>query len=208
MKNLLSRTLSGIALAGAVLFSSASWAAEPYITINPAQPSDTPNKIEVLEFFAYTCPHCAAIEPMVEKWAKTLPPDVVLQPVPVAFNASMADLQKLYYTLEAMNRLDLHPAVFKAIHDEQQRLFKADAIFDWVAKQGVDRAAFEDAFNSFGINAKVMHANELAKTYRVEGTPSLAVGGKYVTSPSMVGTYEGAIEEADKLLKQVVSEAK
>lgn len=208
MKNLLSRTLSGIALSGAVLFASAAWAAEPYITIDPAQPSDTPDKIEVLEFFAYTCPHCAAIEPMVEKWAKTLPANVVVQPVPVAFNASMADLQKLYYALEAMDRLDLHAAVFKAIHDEHERLFKADAITDWVAKQGVDRKAFEDAFNSFGINAKVMHANELAKSYRIEGTPSLTIAGRYVTSPSMTGTYQGAIDEADKLLKQVLAQAK
>lgn len=208
MKNLLSRTLSGIALSGAVLFTSAAWAAEPYITIDPAQPSDTPEKIEVLEFFAYSCPHCAAIEPMVEKWAKTLPDNVVVQSVPVAFNASMVDLQKLYYALEALDRLDLHPAVFKAIHNEHERLFKADAIIDWVAKQGVDRKAFEDVFNSFGINAKVMHANERTKTYRIEGTPSLAVGGKYVTSPSMTGSYEGAIDEADKLLKQILSQAK
>lgn len=208
MKNLLFRTLSGIAVSGAMLLSSATWAADLYVTIDPAQPSDTPEKIEVLEFFAYTCPHCAAIEPMVEKWAKTLPANVLVQPVPVAFNASMVDLQKLYYALEAMGRLDLHSKVFKAIHDEHERLFKADAIIDWVAKQGVDRKAFEDAFNSFGINAKVMHANELAKTYRIEGTPSLAVGGKYVTSPSMTGTYEGAIDEADKLLKQILAQAK
>ncbi|MBV6272703.1 thiol:disulfide interchange protein DsbA/DsbL [Alcaligenaceae bacterium CGII-47] len=208
MKNLLSRTLSGIALSSAMLLTPPVWAADSYITINPAQPSDTPEKIEVLEFFAYTCPHCAAIEPMVEKWAKTLPDNVVVRGVPVAFNASMVDLQKLYFTLDALGRLDLHPVVFKAIHDEHERLFKADAIMDWVAKQGVDRQTFQDAFNSFGINAKVMHANELAKTYRIEGTPSLAVGGKYVTSPSMTGTYEGAIEEADKLLKQILSQAK
>lgn len=205
MKNMLFRTLSGIALGSLMLLSASAWAADPYITINPAQPSDTPDKVEVLEFFAYTCPHCAAIEPMVEKWAKTLPANVVVQPVPVAFNASMADLQKLYFALEAMDRLDLHPAVFKAIHDEHKRLFKSDAIADWVAEQGVDRQAFMDAFNSFGINAKVMHANELAKAYRIEGTPSLAVGGKYVTSPSMTGTYEGAISEADKLLKQILA---
>lgn len=208
MKNLLFRTLSGIALSGALLLSPAAWAADPYITINPAQPSDTPDKIEVLEFFAYTCPHCASIEPMVEKWSKTLPDNVVLQPVPVAFNASMADLQKLYFAIEAMNRMDLHPKVFNAIHIEQERLFKADAIFDWVAKQGVDRKAFEDVFNSFGINAKVMHANELAKIYRIEATPSLAVGGQYVTSPSMTGTYQGAIDEADKLLKQILAQTK
>jgi len=208
MKNLFSRLLPGIVLAAAALLgTTASAASQPYVTLDPAQPSDTQGKIEVLEFFAYTCPHCAAIEPMIEKWAKTFPDNVVLKPVPVAFNASMEDLQKLYYALEAMDRTDLHPKVFHAIHDEHKRLFQTDAILDWVADQGVDRKAFEDVFNSFGVKAKVMHANELAKTYRVEATPSIAVNGRYLTSPSMTGSYQGAIDEADKLLKQALGQA-
>ncbi|HUG57921.1 MAG TPA: thiol:disulfide interchange protein DsbA/DsbL, partial [Candidimonas sp.] len=171
--------------------------------IEPAQPSDTSGKIEVLEFFAYTCSHCNAMEPMVEAWAKTLPENVVLKQVPVAFNASMADLQKLYYSLESLNRLDLHPAVFKAIHDEKKRIYDAKAITDWVVSKGVDRKAFEDVFNSFGINSKVMRADELAKVYKIEGTPSIAVGGQYVTSPSMTNSYEGAIAQAQKLVDMV-----
>src|SRR3546814_4624875 len=93
----------------------------PYTTLfrSPAQPTNTPGKIEVLEFFAYTCPHCSAIEPLVEKWEKTLPPSVVVHPVPVAFNASMVDLQKLFYSLVSLDRMDLHSQVFKAIRSEE-----------------------------------------------------------------------------------------
>lgn len=171
-----------------------------YVTIEPAQPSDTAGKIEVLEFFAYTCPHCNALEPMVEKWSKTLPDNVVLRRVPVAFNASMEDLQKLYYSLEAMDRLDLHPAVFKTIHVQRKRIYDANAIADWAADQGLDRKAFQDVFNSFGVKSKVMRANELAKAYKVDGTPSVAVGGKYVTSPSLANSYEGTVQEAQRLL--------
>jgi len=204
LKNLLrSFAIATLSVGAAFAPLSAAQSAERFVTIEPAQPSDTTGKIEVLEFFAYTCPHCNTIEPMVQKWAKTLPDNVVLKPVPVAFNASMADLQKLYYSLESMDRLDLHDDVFKAIHVERKRIYDAKAIADWVADQGVDRKAFEDVFNSFGVNSKVMRADELAKLYAIDGTPSIAVGGKYVTSPTLTGSYEGTIAEAQRLVEQV-----
>lgn len=206
LKSLLLRTVACLALgAGTFLLpaAQAQAAGAKYVTIEPAQPSDTAGKTEVLEFFSYTCPHCNALEPLVDKWAKTLPDNVVLRRVPVAFNASMEDLQKLYYSLDALDRLDLHPAVFKAIHVQRKRIFDANAITDWVADQGVDRKAFQDVFNSFGVKSKVMRANELTKAYKIDGTPSVAVGGKYVTSPSLADSYEGTIAEAQRLLDSI-----
>ena len=207
LKQRILRSLSVAALGVGMAFTSVSFAQADsrYVTIEPAQPSDTQGKVEVLEFFAYTCPHCYTMEPMTEKWSQTLPENVVLKRVPVAFNAGMADLQKLYYSLEAMDRLDLHKAVFHAIHRERKRIYDAKAIAAWIETQDVDRQEFEAVYQSFGVNNKVARANELAKNYNIEGTPSLAVGGRYVTSPSMTGTYEGAIQEAQKRLEAVLS---
>ena len=202
------RSLAAAAMLAGLTFASAGQAlAEPnHLTIEPAQPSDTAGKVEVLEFFAYTCPHCFTMEPMTEKWSRGLPENVAFKRVPVAFNANMADLQKMYYSLEALGRLDLHEKFFVALHRERQRLYDFDAMADWAAKQGVDRQEFEAAFKSFGINNKIARANELAKNYKVEGTPTLAVGGRYITSPSMTGTYEGTITEAQKLLDTVLAQ--
>src|SRR5690606_1657933 len=136
------------------------------------------------------------VEPKTPKWAHARSGIVCFQRVQVAFAASMADLQKTYYTLAALARLDLHEKFFVALHRERQRIYTADAMADWAAKQGVDRQQFEAAFNSFGITNKVARANELVKNYNVDSTPTLAVGGKYTTSPGMTGTYEGAITEA------------
>src|SRR5690606_18115361 len=130
-------------------------AADPYITLDPAQPSDTSGKIEVLEFFSYGCPHCFRLEPLVNQWKTTLPDNVVFKAVPVGFNASMAPQQRLYYSLAALGRLDLHDKVFDAIHNQHKRLYSDDAIIDWVAEQGVDRKQFTDVYESFGINSKV-----------------------------------------------------
>jgi len=204
LKTLFLRAIAIIALGSGAMLAPASQAAGSsplYVTLDQVQPSDTPGKIEVLEFFAYTCPHCNAIEPMVEKWVKTLPSNVVFHPVPVAFNASMADLQKLYYTLAAMNRLDLHAAVFKAIHEQHKAIYAEPAIVDWAAAQGLDRNKFKSIFDSFGVQTSVTRANELAKNYQIEGTPSISVAGKYVTSPSMTQSYEGTITEAQRLVE-------
>jgi len=197
------RLLAAVSLAAATLIAPASHAQgnEGYVTLNPAQPSDTPGKIEVLEFFAYTCPHCAAMEPLVEQWEKKIPDDVVLKRVPIAFNAGMKPLQQLYYSLAALERQDLHPKVFNAIHTEKKRLFDKKSMTEWVVAQGVDKAKFESVFDSFSVTSQVNRANQLAEAYRVEGTPALAVGGKYMTSPAMAGnSYAGAVQQLDKLI--------
>jgi len=173
-----------------------------FVEINPPQPTE-PGKTEVLEFFAYSCPHCAVLEPMLQKWIKTLPADVVVKQVPVAFNASMKPLAQLYYSLEAMNKMELHPMVFKAIHDDKKRIFTKAEMADWIATQGVDKAKFEAVFDSFGVVSKTQRAEQLVKAYNVQGTPSIAVAGKYLTSPSEAGGYQETIDVANALVKKV-----
>lgn len=205
LSNFLSRSALAVftlALGLALMPMSAAQAqGEPYQTLQTVQPSETSGKIEVLEFFAYTCPHCKAMEPLVEKWSTTLLGDVTLTRVPIAFNANMADLQKLYYTLESLDRLDLHRAVFQALHDQHKSLFTEREIVDWAEEQGIDRQHFTDVFNSFGIQSRVRRANELAQNYQIDSTPSIAVGGRYVTTPGMTGGYASTLAEADKLIE-------
>ena len=201
-----SSVLSVILLSVAAIFSvSASAQGAPqgkFVEVKPPQPTE-PGKIEVLEFFSYGCPHCAVLEPMMAEWAKRQPADVAVRQVPVAFNAGMKPLLQLYYSLEAMNRLDLHPKVFAAIHQEKKKLFTKPAILDWVASQGVDRAKFDALFDSFGVQSKIQRANQLVQSYKIDGTPTLAVGGQYLTSPSNAGGYLESVLEADALVKRI-----
>ncbi len=201
-----SSVLSAVLLSVATLFSvSASAQGAPqgkFVEVKPPQPTE-PGKIEVLEFFSYGCPHCAVLEPMMAEWTKRQPADVAVRQVPVAFNAGMKPLQQLYYSLEAMNRLDLHPKVFAAIHQEKKKLFTKPAILDWVASQGVDRAKFDGLFDSFGVQSKIQRANQLVQSYKIDGTPTLAVGGQYLTSPSTAGGYLESVLEADALVKRI-----
>ncbi len=183
---------------------AAAIAAPRYTVVDPPQPSGTDGKVEVLEFYAYGCPYCYRFEPFLENWVKRLPPQVVFHPVPFDVDRGGVALQKLYYTLESLGRLDLHDAVFKAIHDEHRALFTPEAIGNWLATQGVSHARFDAVFNSFGVATKVRRADELARNYDVHSTPTLAIGGRYLTSPAQTHSYQGAIVEAQKLLDKVL----
>ena len=206
--NIFFRAITVLAFAAATLVGGSAMAAADagtvakYKNIDPPQRTE-PGKIEVLEFFAYTCPHCAVLDPLLQTWMKTLPSDVVVTQVPVVFSATYKPLAQLYYALEAMNRLDLHPLVFKAIHEEHKRIFTKADMADWLVTQGVDKAKFEAIFDSFGVLSKTERAARLSQSYNVEGTPSMAVDGKYLTSPSEAGGYQQTIDVTADLIKKV-----
>lgn len=160
-------------------------------------------KIEVVEFFWYSCPHCNAFEPALETWSKKLPADVVLRRVPVAFRDDFVPQQRLFYTLEAMNRLDLHGKVFHAIHMERQPTNREESILAWAQKNGLDRAKFQEQYNSFSVQAKARRATQLQDAYRVEGVPALGVAGRFYTDGGMAGNMGRALQVVDYLIGQV-----
>src|SRR5690625_7988267 len=119
--------------------------------------------------------------PYVERWSQDLPEGTVIKRVPVAFNDSMSDLQRMYYTLEALNRLDLHNALFDTLHKDKQEVLDAQALTQWAGKHGIYEQEFTEALNSFELQTKANHANELVKRYNVDGTRTLAIGERYGT---------------------------
>lgn len=192
---------SGRALAQA----NAPRAGTDFLVLNRPVPVDAPaGKIEVIEFFGYFCPHCNAFEPVLSAWVKQLPADVVFKRVPVAFTASAAPQQRLYYALEAMGLVEqLHARVFAAIHGERQNLSQVAAITDWVVKQGVDRASFTEQFNSFSVTTQATRARQLLTAYQVEGVPALGIAGRYYTDGALARSMDRVLQVVDYLTDQV-----
>lgn len=180
-------TAAGLALCLVANVQAAQPAAgKEYLLVKPPQPTDSGNKIEVIEFFWYGCPHCYNLQPSLEAWLKKKPADVEFKRVPAVFQESWVPLTRAYYAIEAMGLVDkLHPEVFSALHKQQARLQDANAIFDWVASKGVDRKKFADTYNSFGVNSRTQRSMELTRKFDIPGTPALAVDGRFVTAPSM-----------------------
>ena len=173
-----------------------------YLTLDKPAPTEAAaGKIEVVEFFWYSCPHCNRFEPQLEEWAKKMPKDVVLRRAPIAFRPDFEPQQRLYFALEGMNKVDeLHKKVFYAIHVEKQALNSLPLIADWVEKQGVDKAKFTEAYNSFPVATKTRKATLLQDGYKVDGVPALGVAGKYYTSGTVAQTMERALVVTEHLV--------
>ena len=202
------RTFLGVTVAAALAISVpalAQTAGKDYTPVSPAQPTDDPAKIEVLEFFSYGCPHCSDFHPLVSAWAAKQPGDVVFKRVPITFGrAAWANLAKLYYSLEATGDLArLDGEVFKAVHNDRLNLFEEKAIVEWVARKGVDQKKFTEAFNSFGVMSKVKRGDQLAQAYKIQGVPAMAVDGKYLIGDM---GFKEKLAVADKLIAKARSE--
>jgi len=165
---------------------------------------DVKGKVEVIEFFWYGCPHCYEFEPELKGWIKRQNKDVVFKKVPIAFREELMPHSQLFYALEALGKGDtLNDKVMFAMHRENKRLLNENEIADWVAAQGVDRNAFLAAYRSFAVLSKARTANQLGNAYRIDGVPTVAVQGKYITSPSIAGSRAKAVNVMDFLVNKV-----
>jgi thiol:disulfide interchange protein DsbA len=171
----------------------------PYAELNPPQPVESTGKIEVLEFFWYGCIHCYNLEPRIETWLKTLPKDVEFRRVPAVFNERWGHDAAIFYALEAMGVLDkLHRPLFDAIHRDRLRTDKAEELTPWLQKHGIDPKKFEATVKSFGVQSKTRRAVRLTSDYKIDGTPAMAVHGRYT-----VGAGDGMLETVNQLVATV-----
>jgi thiol:disulfide interchange protein DsbA len=162
-----------------------------------------PPKVEVVDFFWYSCPHCNAFEPSLQEWSRRLPEDVVLRRIPAAFRDTMVPQQRLFYALEAMGKVaDLHVKVFEAIHKDHVDLTREQPMAEWVAKQGLDAAKFSELYNSFSVSAKARRASEVQNLYDVEGVPAMGVAGRYYTDGTLAGNHARMLQVVDYLIAE------
>ena len=177
-------SLAAVSLPAQAQAPSALREGRDYVRLSRPAPVDAqPGQIEVLEFFAYTCVHCYNFEPLFEDWKKSVRADVVVRRVPVAFSEAFVPLQRLYYALDGMGQVDAwHRRVFKAIHEDKQRLATPEAIATWIGRQGLDEKRFTEFYNSFAVAGKARRAVQLQDAYQVEGTPALGIAGRFYVS--------------------------
>ena len=167
-------------------------------------PVNTPDdsKIEVLEAFWYGCSHCFRFEPLVADWESKAADDVDFRRFPAMWNALMKVNAQIYFTAEAMDVIHIvHEPVFDAINVEGNRLQNEKLIGDLFEENGIARADFEAAFNSFSVRTKVNQAEKRMQDYEIRSTPNMIVNGKYlVTTGEAVRTQAEMLEVVDFLV--------
>jgi protein dithiol oxidoreductase (disulfide-forming) len=161
-----------------------------YRKVVPAQPTNVaPGKVEVVEFFWYGCGHCFKLDPAIEAWrGKGKPPYVEFTRVPAMWNDTLRMHARLYYTAEALGKLDeLHSTIFREIHVNNDPLSTVDQMTAFFKKHGVGAEEFQKTFASFAVESKLQRADFLNRRFGIDSVPQVAVNGKYLTDEGKAG---------------------
>ena len=173
------------------------------------QATESADKIEVLEFFWYGCPHCYQFEPILKRWLETKPANVEFIRVPAVFRPEWKVHARTYYALQAMGLGEkYHLAIFEAMHKDRADLYSESAMIDFLVSKGVNKAAFKAAYSSFSIDGLLRKAIKKVKGYAIKGVPAMGVNGKYLVSGTSAGSYEKMLRIVDHLIKEEATAAK
>lgn len=195
MKRLFAFLIAALVVAPAMVASQPRGA---YTELKPPQQTPAGGKIDVIEFFWYGCIHCYNLEPALEGWLKKLPPDAQFRRVPAVFNARWEHDARIFYAFEALGLTDkLHRPFFDAIHRDRLRTDDPKALAQWLQNQGVDAQKFTDVMKSFSVHSKTQRAKLMTAGYRIDGTPAMAVDGRYTVSAG-----EGMLQTVSQLIDQ------
>jgi thiol:disulfide interchange protein DsbA len=203
-KRLIAMGLAMVALlAGSVIQAAPKFEEElHYFSVIPEQPGAEGQRVQVVEFFWYGCPHCYTLEPHLQKWLKNKPEDVEFEHIPAIFNrANVVMHAKTYYALKLLGQAEqMHDRIFSAMHKQKLRLDTQEAMEAFLEEQGVDIEAYRKAMKSFAVQTQARRAAILAQRFDVRGVPAIVVDGKYRTSGLEGGM---TMEVTDYLIDQV-----
>ncbi|HQR25229.1 MAG TPA: thiol:disulfide interchange protein DsbA/DsbL [Steroidobacteraceae bacterium] len=207
MNNKLTRFIHPLVAAGLLVLAAGTASAATvgdtqYKLLKPAQPTEVaPGKVEVVEVFWYACPHCYAVQPKVEAWIKKgMPANVQYVWVPATWNELLKTHARIFYTVELLGKPQLHDDVFREINVKGNRLETPEKIEAFFVTHGVSKADFQKAFSSFAVESKIRHAEDLNRRYKITGTPTWVVAGKYVTEVSMAGSEDALFQVLNGLV--------
>jgi thiol:disulfide interchange protein DsbA len=165
------------------------------------QPVESGDRIEVIDFFWYGCPYCNELQPSLDDWAKRKPADVTLRRIPVILKDNWAPHARIYYTLELLGETErLHSRVYHSYHVEELHMSRPEVMEQWAVKNGIERRRWLDAYHSPEVDARIARAFQATKRYDIQGTPSVVVDGRYLTSSSMTPTVRGVIPVVEDLI--------
>ena len=170
--------------------------------IKPALPTQSDEKIEVVEIFWYGCSHCFSFEPHIKAWLETKPEDVEFRQVPGVLNSRWAVHARGYFAAEKMDALEqFHTPLFNALHVKRRNIFTRDSLVDFAAEAGLDKKEFARHYDSNETEVKMKQAFLMARDAKITGVPSLIVNGRYLVSAS-VGSFERMLETMDQLIRE------
>lgn len=180
--------------------------ATQYNMVNPPLTTVNPDKIEVLEYFWFGCPHCFAFEPAINEWAESKPDDVDFVRHAPPLNQGWTAHSEAFYAAELLGVTDkFFEPLFNAIHRERRQLRDRKSISKFAAELGIDdldKDKMHETMKSFAVNAKIRQAMQMATASRVNAVPTVVVNGKYLSTVSMAGGHKQIIDLINELVEK------
>ena len=165
-----------------------------YEVLQPPQLTETGDRIEVVEVFAYACPHCYHFLPMMEVYEQIKPEHVEIRRLPAIFRESWVAHARAFYTAALLGVVDrTHHALFEEIHEHRNPTDHREALSAFFERHGVDRTTFAQTYDSFAVESMVRKSMLMQQRYGISGTPSVVVNGKYRVTGRLAGSLEDMI---------------
>lgn len=161
-----------------------------------------PERLEVVEVFSYGCVHCYMFQESIEDWVEDLDADVNFVRLPAVFDQTWAYLAKAFYTAEALGVTEaVHGPIFEAIHLRNTNILEPARLAQLFAERAdVGEDQFMRVFNSIGVDTRVRQGDAQTRAFRITGTPTMVVQGKYRIDGQMAGSNAAMLEVVDFLL--------
>lgn len=178
---------------------------EHYLRVRAPQAPANPAKIEVMEVFAYSCPHCYALEPVLAQWLKKKPADVEFVRNPHTLGRPENEgRNRAFYAARMLGVVDrFHAALFQAVHrDHKPMASAADLRALAVQSAGVTAADFDGAYSSFAADAGFRRGESTIQGMGITSVPTLVVDGTWFVSPNLAKGFDGMIKVTDFLVGQ------
>lgn len=203
----LSSKPAAILLGLALAFSASAQAAlegVDYEVLKKPIPQQDASKIEVLEFFDYSCIHCQNFDPVLLSYSKTFPKDVYLRSEHVVWMPEMLGLARVAAAVNASGlKYQANPAIYNAIHEQKINLADTATFKSWAAAQkSFDSKKLIAAYDAPASLAAAKKMQRLTETYRIDGTPDVIVGGKYRV------IFHTDWEQAQKIIGELVDQVR
>lgn len=186
--------------------SSGYSAGVDYRSIGDPDPS-TSGPIPVQEFFAFECPHCATLEPVLQSWLASKGDSIAFSKVPMAGNPRWVPGARAYHAAMAAGVADaMVPRYFDAVHVRRRSLQNEDELAILFRLLDVPEERFRSLYRSDAVTRRMDEADALARRYQVRFTPTLVVDGRYLVEPRSGVSWERTLEVVDHLVEKARAE--
>lgn len=182
-----------------------------YKAVRTVQPTSDPDKIEVMEVFAYSCPHCFQFEPALSAWLDKKPADVNFLRIPHTLGSEANELRnRAMFTAHLMGQFDkFHRALFGAIHGGGKLMSNAAELRTlFTTATGVPAADYDGVYKSFPIDGRARAAEQAIEQMGITSVPGMIVEGRYWVSPRAGGGSKEMLAITDFLVEQARKERK